>query len=653
MFQAQNVHKPRPDQLSLRRLAGRFDAACRFNSCGSLCGWTGCFIACCALLIAARPVWAEKPVFLPRPVLMGVEQVIAHRGSSLDRPENTLASYQRAVEAGATAVEVDVRTTRDGHLVVLHDATVDRTTNGSGAVAQKTLVELQELDAGGWFADTYAGERIPTLQQVLELCSERVDILLDLKEQGEEYNRAVAAVIQQAGIPERTLVGVRSVEQARQFRQLLPKSAQLGFIPRPDAIEAFAAAGVETIRLWPRWVDSDPQLPERVRGSGARLHLNGTTGKLDETLSLLAFSPVSLLVDDPAELLKTLAELQSQQDAQSDVVRVIWTGESPNKLACDTTLRELPDGSWAMIMLGGGDSEPLPQNQIFITRSHDQGETWSPMEPIDFGVKSQDPGRALVPTELMVHNDRCTISFATHDGRFGDWKTWMAHSDDACQTWGPLLPAPGHLADRTFLRNKIQTRAGRLVLPFQHYVGEPGPLNPRNGVMISSDAGASWSVHGAIRLTDNDSYRGWAESNIVELADGTLAMLIRADRLGGVLYRADSRDGGLTWTDAYRTDIPNPGSKATLYGLGGNTVALLHNPHPQVRHPLSLWISFDGMQTWPYRRDLVTWPGRLNYPDGFVSTDGTFLHFAFDDNRYRAIYVGARLPVLRSTQEPQ
>jgi hypothetical protein len=67
-----------------------------------------------------------------RPPLMGVEQVIAHRGSSLDRPENTLASMQRAIEAGATAVEIDVRTTSDGHLVILHDATLDRTTDGSG-----------------------------------------------------------------------------------------------------------------------------------------------------------------------------------------------------------------------------------------------------------------------------------------------------------------------------------------------------------------------------------------------------------------------------------------------------------------------------------------------------------------------------------------
>ena len=83
-------------------------------------------------------------------------------------------------------------------------------------------------------------------------------------------------------------------------------------------------------------------------------------------------------------------------------------------------------------------------------------------------------------------------------------------------------------------------------------------------------------------------------------------MIVRADRLGGVLYYAESKDGGRTWPEyAKKTTIPNPGSKATLYGLGGDTVAILHNPNPRHRSPLALWISFDGLKTWPYRRVLV------------------------------------------------
>jgi predicted neuraminidase len=351
-----------------------------------------------------------------------------------------------------------------------------------------------------------------------------------------------------------------------------------------------------------------------------------------------------------------------KRNAKEDRTTLIFDGKSPDQLACDTTLRKMPDGSWVMIMLGGGDTEPLPQNRVFLTRSHDEGKTWSPLEPIDLGIKSKNPDTALVPSELMIHGGRATMFVATHDGTFADWKEWMTYSDDSGRTWSALEPAPGRLHDRTFIRNHIVTRDGCILLPYQHYlrVAETreiskgrlfsAPTNPRNGVLMSDDGGKTWTERGNIRISEDDDYHGWAENNIVELADGRIAMIIRADRLGGVLYYAESTDGGRTWPEfAKPTDLPNPGSKAVLHGLGGDRVALLHNPNPRGRHPLSLWISFDGMKTWPYQRVLVSESGRgpgraLNYPDGFVSEDGKYLHFAFDDARYRAVYVGARLP---------
>ena len=354
-------------------------------------------------------------------------------------------------------------------------------------------------------------------------------------------------------------------------------------------------------------------------------------------------------------------------DAGQDRTCVVFDGKSPNKLVCDTTLRQLADGSWVLVMLGDGDTEPMPANRVFLGRSTDQGRTWSAMEPIDFGVKSKDPNKALCPCELMVLPDRCTLVVSVHNGGFGDWKTYFAHSTDGCRTWSPLEPAPGKLADRSFIRNHIETRDGRILMPYQWYAHCDAeahkislgrfihtPRDPRNGVIASSDGGKTWEIFGNIRLTEDENHHCWAEANIVELADGTIAMIIRADGLGGVLYYAESKDGGRTWPEfARKTDIPNPGSKATLYGLGGDRVALLHNPNPKHRSPLALWISFDGLKTWPYRRVLVAESvdkgGRLNYPDGFVSPDGRFLHFAFDDNRHRAVYYGAAIPMVQKT----
>ncbi|MBU4459347.1 MAG: glycoside hydrolase [Verrucomicrobia bacterium] len=363
---------------------------------------------------------------------------------------------------------------------------------------------------------------------------------------------------------------------------------------------------------------------------------------------------------------------QAAADARADRTTVAYDGKKPDSMVCDTTLRELADGSWVLLMLAGGDFEPSPQNYTGITRSTDQGRTWSPLEPVDLGFPRVGKTVGQGPTELMVRGTNCTLFFSTHSKHWGmDWKSWMTRSGDGCRTWSRPEPVPGRLADFTFVRNTIVARDGRILAPFQHYAGPPpgtpAPApqekpwhkeifhrvsNPRNGVLMSFDGGATWTEHGDIRLTADDLYHGWAENNIVELSGGRVAMLIRGDRLGGVLYRADSADGGRTWPAfAEKTDIPNPGSKATLYPLGGDAVALLHNPNPAHRSPLALWVSFDGMKTWPYRRVLVSEScdgskGRLNYPDGFVSRDRKWLHFAFDDNRHRAVYYGARLPPL-------
>lgn len=389
---------------------------------------------------------------------------------------------------------------------------------------------------------------------------------------------------------------------------------------------------------------------------------------LGESEMTATYSPVEATheIPDFASRMDVVPEAtwrqQIAEHARQDRIQVVFDGKRPDTLACDTTLRNMPDGSWVMIMLGGGHTEPLPENRIYIARSHDDGKTWSNVEPIDLGVKTESPSTALVPSELMVHGDRCTMFVSTHDGTFANWKEWMTVSEDSCRTWSELRPAPGRLHDRTFIRNHIVTRDGRILLPFQHYQRVAAtreisknrrfsaPTDPRNGVLMSSDGGKTWTEHGDIRISSKDDYHGWAENNIVELSDGRIAMIIRADGLGGVLYYAESTDGGRTWPEyARKTTIPNPGSKATLYSLGGDNVALLHNPNPRHRSPLSLWVSFDGMQSWPYQRVLVPESvdgprGRLNYPDGFVSEDGRFLHFAFDDNRHRGVVYSARLP---------
>lgn len=105
--------------------------------------------------------------------------IMGHRGAAALEPENTLLSIARAMEIGVDAVEIDVHLSKDNEIVVIHDATLDRTTNGTGPVSTHTLEELKKLDAG-------KGETIPTLQEVIDFVGNKVRIVVELKQEGTE-----------------------------------------------------------------------------------------------------------------------------------------------------------------------------------------------------------------------------------------------------------------------------------------------------------------------------------------------------------------------------------------------------------------------------------------------------------------------------------
>lgn len=110
---------------------------------------------------------------------------IAHRGASGYAPENTLAAFRRAIAQGVSFIETDLHLTRDAHFVAIHDQTVDRTTGGHGAVQNLTLAEVRRLDAGSWFGSEFTGERIPTLDEILEFARKNdVVFYLELKPSG-------------------------------------------------------------------------------------------------------------------------------------------------------------------------------------------------------------------------------------------------------------------------------------------------------------------------------------------------------------------------------------------------------------------------------------------------------------------------------------
>lgn len=123
---------------------------------------------------------------------------VAHRGASGNYPENTLRAFQMALEIGVDEIEFDLRMTGDGHLVVMHDATVDRTTDGTGAIGELTLAEIRALDAGRVFGERFRGDRVPTWEEALDLVQGKVRLNVHLKEGGSpdgDYERKVAKAL--------------------------------------------------------------------------------------------------------------------------------------------------------------------------------------------------------------------------------------------------------------------------------------------------------------------------------------------------------------------------------------------------------------------------------------------------------------------------
>ena len=153
---------------------------------------------------------------------------VAHRGASGHAPENTMAAFEKAFEMKADFIEIDVQMTRDGRLVAIHDTTVNRTTNGNGFVGDYTLEEIQQLDAGSWFGEEFAGERIPTFEEIIDEYRGKIGILIELKSPelypGMEEKVAEALIERNMHKPSNGKIIIQSFnhESVQLSKQLLP-----------------------------------------------------------------------------------------------------------------------------------------------------------------------------------------------------------------------------------------------------------------------------------------------------------------------------------------------------------------------------------------------------------------------------------------------
>jgi len=235
-----------------------------------------------------------------------IPAIFAHRGDSAHAPENTIAAFELAAERGADAIELDAKLTADGEIVVIHDATADRTTDGSGKIAEMPLRALRELDAGLWFGAEFRGERIPTLAEVFEAVGDRLRINVELTNYAAPLDPLpykAAELVRRHGLEGRVLFSSFNPIALRRAHKRLP-AIPLGLLALPGLAGRWARSflGARVVpyhALHPQIRDATPALIEREHTKGRRIHV-WTVNNPDDIQQLFQWGVDGIFTDDPA-----------------------------------------------------------------------------------------------------------------------------------------------------------------------------------------------------------------------------------------------------------------------------------------------------------------------------------------------------------------
>lgn len=230
--------------------------------------------------------------------------IIAHRGASGEFPENTLAAFRAAIDAGAQMCELDVQLSADGVAMVIHDDTVDRTTGRRGAVGAMSVAELQRLDAGRKFGAAFAGERIPTLEEVLGLVKGRCALNVELKDAG--VKGEVCRLLRAHDALAETIVSSFQWQSLAAARELEP-ALRLGVLAdRRAGAMLQAAIELRATSVNPRYDMVRPALVERAHRAGLKV-LVWTIDKAARMRQMMAMGVDGIMTNYPARLVATIA----------------------------------------------------------------------------------------------------------------------------------------------------------------------------------------------------------------------------------------------------------------------------------------------------------------------------------------------------------
>lgn len=180
-------------------------------------------------------------------------QIVGHRGAAGEAPENTLGSFALAVEQGSDAIELDIHLSKDEQIIVCHDVTINRTTTGTGNIGELTTVELKQVDAGSWFHAKYAGERLPTLEEVFDLLPPHIEVNVEIKSDSDVLRSKLIDMLQRRSLLDRVFVSSFNHQSLVLLKQAEPR-VKIGLLYSKEPLspaEAKNKYGVELYSLHP------------------------------------------------------------------------------------------------------------------------------------------------------------------------------------------------------------------------------------------------------------------------------------------------------------------------------------------------------------------------------------------------------------------
>ncbi|PYI56961.1 glycerophosphodiester phosphodiesterase [Paenibacillus flagellatus] len=230
-------------------------------------------------------------------------RVVGHRGAAGDAPENTLASFALAVKQGADAIELDVHPSKDGRLVVCHDTTVNRTTNGKGEIGQMTVEQLKKLDAGSWGGKAFAGERLPLLEDVFDLVPPRMEVNVEIKSDSPALRDALIGMLRERELFGRVFVSSFNHECLVRLKRAEPL-VKIGLLYDTKPLrpaEAHGKYGVEPYSLHPHHKLVDRSFVEEAERLGLRVY-PWTVNDEPRMRALVELGVSGIITDFPGKL---------------------------------------------------------------------------------------------------------------------------------------------------------------------------------------------------------------------------------------------------------------------------------------------------------------------------------------------------------------